>query len=38
MKLRELAALIPNAVVRGDADIEITGIANLRYCYGLFFC
>lgn len=28
MKLRELAALIPNAVVRGDADIEITGIAN----------
>ncbi|GGA16127.1 UDP-N-acetylmuramoyl-L-alanyl-D-glutamate--2,6-diaminopimelate ligase [Paenibacillus marchantiophytorum] len=28
MKLRDLAALIPNAIVRGNADIEITGISN----------
>lgn len=28
MKLRDLAALIPNAIVRGDAAVEITGISN----------
>ncbi|MGG1516832.1 UDP-N-acetylmuramoyl-L-alanyl-D-glutamate--2,6-diaminopimelate ligase [Paenibacillus oryzisoli] len=28
MKLRELAALVPNAVVQGDVEVEITGIAN----------
>lgn len=28
MKLRELAALIPNALIQGDTEIEITGISN----------
>lgn len=28
MKLRELASLIPNAVIRGNADVDISGIAN----------
>ncbi|WP_438449034.1 UDP-N-acetylmuramoyl-L-alanyl-D-glutamate--2,6-diaminopimelate ligase [Gorillibacterium sp. sgz5001074] len=28
MKLSELAALIPNAIVQGDGEVNITGIAN----------
>lgn len=28
MKLRELAGLIPNSTVRGDADVKIRGISN----------
>ncbi|MBD3918418.1 UDP-N-acetylmuramoyl-L-alanyl-D-glutamate--2,6-diaminopimelate ligase [Paenibacillus sp. PR3] len=28
MKLRELTALIPNAVIQGDTEIEITGVSN----------
>lgn len=28
MKLQELVALIPNAILQGDAEVEITGITN----------
>ncbi|MFD0717084.1 hypothetical protein [Paenibacillus sp. GCM10027626] len=38
MKLRELAELIPNVVVRRDADVEITGIANHRCSVILIMC